>query len=122
MDTIRNRQKLADMFDMSEPIISHRHYPAQYVAKLAILDARAVREVAEQVRFTRIQNPSIPRPSWIASLTKQGKDKLRFRGADILAWQDQIAGDEPSSAVPEPRKREIRLPKRAKRQAAGGAA
>lgn len=120
----RNRKKLADMFDMSEPIVPHRYYPAEYVAELSIIHVRAVHVIAAQVRDTRKQSLSIPRPSWIASSTKEGKDKLRFRGADILAWQDQIAGGAPSPAVPmwESRRSEISLPKRAKRKVAGGAA
>ena len=112
----RNRKKMADMFDMSEPIVPHRYYPAEYVAELVLMHPRAVTGVAEQVKQTRKQSPSIPRPSWILAYTQEGKDKLRFRGSDILLWQDQVAGIDhtPASEAKLVRERasSVRLPKR----------
>lgn len=121
----RNRKKLADMFDVSAAIVPHQYYPAEYVAKIGILHARAVHVLAEQVRATGKQIPAIPRPSWIPAATKEGKDRLRFRGVDILKWQDELAGVAPA---PDPvasvatRSSAIRLPKRKLKQREGAAA
>lgn len=115
----RNRVKIADRVDLSDPIIPHRYYPAEYVAELVLMHPRAVTGVAEQVRETGKQSLSIPRPSWILAYTPAGKDKLRFRGIDILIWQDQVAGLSPSPSlafVGDDGKSAPRLPKRKPKQ------
>lgn len=121
----RNRVKIADRIDLSAPIVPHRYYPAEYVAELVLMSPRAVTGVAEQVRETGKQSPSIPRPSWILAYTPAGNDKLRFRGIDILIWQDQVAGLAPSPSlafVGDDKKIAARLPKRKPKERAGAAA
>ncbi|HBH40130.1 MAG TPA: hypothetical protein DDX06_17270 [Curvibacter sp.] len=121
----RNRIKIADRIDLSAPIVPHRYYPADFVAELVLMSPRAVTGVAEQVRETGKQSPSIPRPSWILAYTPAGKDKLRFRGIDILIWQDQVAGLSPSPGlafVGDDKRTAARLPKRKPKERAGAAA